>query len=121
MHKPSEHQPLPTSLTPDNTTLAHFPLPLDELSLRESLEGIDEPGHYFEVVFKTQQGLPKSISLKLFPVVRVLFRTPLYSVARLYIGSNCSSDAQYDVVSKAYVDDWIIDYERVYPAEVRAL
>lgn len=110
-HKQSESQPLPTSSA----------TPVDEQSLRESIEGVEHPGHYFEIVYKTQQGLPRSISLKLFPAVRTLFRTPLYTIARCYIGAAVSGDAQYDAINEPYIDGSIIDYERVYPEEVDAL
>jgi len=102
----------------DNTPA--FPVLLDELALRESLKGIEETDHYFEVIFKTELGLPKSVNLNLFPAVRTLFRTSTYTIARFYIGATAAvdSEAQYDAISKAY-DDWmIIDFHHVCPREV---
>lgn len=88
---------------------------VNETTLAASLEGIPEIGHYYEIVYKAEAVASVYLPLNLFPAVRVLFRSGTFTIARVYIGREVTTDEQSDLISKLYVDDDILDYERVYP------
>jgi hypothetical protein len=88
---------------------------VNETALVESLEGIPEIGHYYEIVYRATAIASVFLPLNLFPAVRVLFRSGMYTVARAYIGRDFTTDKQSDHISELYRDGDILDYERVYP------
>lgn len=88
---------------------------VNETVLAESLEGIAEIGHYYEIVYKAESIASVYFPLSLFPAVRVLFRSGTYTIARAYIGDCVTREEQSDHISELYCNADILDYERIYP------
>ncbi len=92
---------------------------LDEQALTASLEGIECPEHYLEIMYSTNNGLLDKFALPLFPAIRILFRSDIFTIARVYIGNREMSSHQDKVLHDAYVADDIEAYaEHMQDGEV---
>lgn len=90
---------------------------LDEIALKETLEGIPCPDEYYEVVYLPELGLPDTFSLKLFPAIRTIIKTPSFAIARVYIGADRASDDQIRTMVTALQSQWIVSFKREWPKD----
>lgn len=87
---------------------------LDEGALKETLEGIPHPECYVEIVYLTQDGLPETFTLKKFPAVRTIIKTPSHTIARLYLGAKNTTEEQMVTVINAYRNRRIMNYRYMW-------
>jgi hypothetical protein len=83
---------------------------VDHETLNRSLVGLSCPEHYIEVVLKDRR-LLSEFPLALFPAVRVILGTDIYTLARVYPGNEIMTPGQRDFLETFYLNDWdFVDY-----------
>jgi hypothetical protein len=89
--------------------------PLDEAAIAASLEYGPDPKCYYEIIYgSSEKDVPAHFPLKLFPAVRVLFKTDTYTIARVYIGRDLPSREQRKAMADVLIK-CLFDYDLICP------